>query len=138
MHRIDVDTAVASLPTPTANGTPGFWSNGSPSNNYVDGTIADADWFNAIQEELIAVVTAGGITPQKTSRNQVLNAIIALIGSNDVKDMIRQVLAQEMLDKYRPVGSYEIRGDDVNPGDIFGGVWNLIDPGCTLINIGSR
>lgn len=76
MHRIDQPTAVGTLPTPAAAGTPGYFSNATPGSGTP--TIVDNDWCNDIQEELIAILTQAGITPSKTVHNQVLTAIQSL------------------------------------------------------------
>lgn len=78
MHRIDHPTAAAVMPTPAAPGTPGFFTNGSPSTG-VPATIPGADWANAIQEEIAAVVEAAAIPLDKDNNSQLLAAIVALI-----------------------------------------------------------
>jgi len=40
--------------------------------------VLDADWANMLQEELIAVVVAAGLTPSKTNRAQVRDALAVL------------------------------------------------------------
>lgn len=82
MFRIDDSTAATSLPTPEAAGTEGYFTEGNP----VAGTPATnvrGSWLNMIQEELRAVVVAGGLTPSKTTYNQLL-AAIKRIGQNTV------------------------------------------------------
>jgi hypothetical protein len=74
MFRIDDATAATSLPTPEAAGTEGYWTEGNPATG-VPATLERASWFNMIQEELRAVVVAAGLTPSKTTYNQVLSAI---------------------------------------------------------------
>lgn len=78
MFRTDVSTAAAEAPTPSAAGTPGFFTGGTPGS--VDPTVVDADWLNTVQEELMAPVLAAGIAPSKTMRNQVLAALQAMFG----------------------------------------------------------
>ena len=39
------------------------------------GTILPAWWLNQVQAEILAVVRAGGLTPDKAQRNQMLNAL---------------------------------------------------------------
>jgi hypothetical protein len=78
MHRIDTPTAASTLPSANPPGTAGYWINGNPSTG-TPPTQADQDFFNAIQEELIAVLAAGGVTPVKGTYNQVLAAIKELI-----------------------------------------------------------
>ncbi|WP_157661501.1 hypothetical protein [Burkholderia ubonensis] len=82
MYRIDDATAATSLPAPEAAGTEGYYTEGSP----VAGTPATnvrASWLNMIQEELRAVVVAGGLTPSKTAYTQVRDAI-KRIGQNTI------------------------------------------------------
>lgn len=69
MKRIDNDTAVSNLFT---DGNPGL---GVPA------TILPAQWLNVLQEEVIGVVVAAGITPDQTGADttQLLDAINALI-----------------------------------------------------------
>lgn len=65
MHRVDSANSVAVRPTPAAPGTPGFFSDGPP------GTVADADSWNAFQEEFADVIeTIGGLSLDKADVNQ--------------------------------------------------------------------
>src|SRR6185312_11458593 len=70
MFRIDDPTAAGALPTPEAAGTEGYFTEGSPG--VTDPTLVRASFLNMIQEELRAIVVAGGLTPSKTTYNQVL------------------------------------------------------------------
>jgi hypothetical protein len=81
LHRIDVPSAAASLPAPSAYGTPGYFQEGNPLTG-VDATIVDEDWANAIQEELVAIVLAAGLSLDKANRGQVLAAIRSLIATS--------------------------------------------------------
>jgi len=74
MFSIDEPTAASSLPAPAAAGTEGYFTNGNPASG-VPATILDADWLNMVQQELLNIVEAGGLTPSKTTYNQVLEAI---------------------------------------------------------------
>jgi hypothetical protein len=78
MHRLDVATAASVLPTPAAAGTPGFHTNGNPGTG-TPASVMDADFFNAVQEELIAILVEGGINPVKGTNTQVRDAIRAMI-----------------------------------------------------------
>ncbi len=80
MFQIDTITAVAVEPAPGAAGTPGFFTDGNPSLG-IPATIVSADWFNAISDELLAILTAAGITPVKATHNQVVAAINLLISN---------------------------------------------------------
>jgi hypothetical protein len=74
MFQTDQPTAANTLPTPATAGTQGFFTNGNPASG-VAATIVDADWLNMVQQELINIITAVGLTPSKTTYNQVLQAI---------------------------------------------------------------
>ncbi|MFL9907359.1 gp53-like domain-containing protein [Paraburkholderia sp. RL17-337-BIB-A] len=80
MFPTDQPTAVSTLPTPASAGTPGFFTGGNPAGGQ-PATLVDADWLNMLQQELLNIVTAGGLTPSKTTYNQVLSAI-KRIGQN--------------------------------------------------------
>ena len=74
MHNISNGTQTNALPVPGAVvGAPGYWTNGVPGIS--PATIIDADWLNAIQEELAAVVTAAGIALDKGNNGQLLSAL---------------------------------------------------------------
>lgn len=76
MERIIDTTAVVALPAPpTLSGTTGYFTEGSPG--VTPATRVRAWWVNMVQEELLALLTAAGITPDATATNftQVLAAI---------------------------------------------------------------
>ena len=78
MHRIDSSGALASLPAPASPGaTAGYFTGGNPGLGQA-ATIVSADWLNAVQEELLAVMTAAGVAPSKTTRNQLLTSLEGL------------------------------------------------------------
>ncbi|WP_242183069.1 hypothetical protein [Sphingomonas sp. CARO-RG-8B-R24-01] len=84
MQRIDGPTAAPSLPAPSALvGTPGYFTGGDPAIP-TPPTIITPDWFNMIQEELVAIVVAAGISPSKSDRAQVLAAVRSLIASGGI------------------------------------------------------
>lgn len=68
MHRIDSSTA-----TPDNR-----FTEGDPTIPVPATTVTD-DWLNAVQEELIAILAAANITPDKANNAQVLAAIQRLI-----------------------------------------------------------
>lgn len=78
MFQTDQPTAVSSLPTPAAAGTQGYFTNGNPATG-TPATILDADFMNMVMMELLNIVTAGGLTPSKTTNNQVITAIKTLM-----------------------------------------------------------
>lgn len=77
MHQIDNSSAVTNMPALGALGTPGWFTPGDPGGAQ-DSTIVDSDWANAVQAELLAVLTAAGIAWDKTKLNQIATAIQAL------------------------------------------------------------
>ncbi|BCQ23169.1 hypothetical protein NK8_12940 [Caballeronia sp. NK8] len=79
MFRIDDPTAATSLPVPEAAGTEGYYTEGNPTAG-TPATNVRGSWLNMIQEELRAVVVAGGLTPSKTIYTQVRDAIKAMVG----------------------------------------------------------
>lgn len=77
MHRIDDPSAVASLPTPRQPGTPGFFTQGSPTTGQ-EATIVSDDWANATQEEICYVVEQAGLVLSKQDRTQLFQAIVRM------------------------------------------------------------
>jgi hypothetical protein len=78
MQRIANGTQVAALPDMLASvGTPGYATDGDPAGGF-EATIFDAGQYNILQEELVSVVVAAGITLSRSDRGQVLAAIRAM------------------------------------------------------------
>ena len=77
MFRIDNSSAVAALPVAAAPITPGYFTDGNPGTG-VPATIVDAWWCNMLQEEILTVVAAAGITPSKSAHNQLYLALQTL------------------------------------------------------------
>lgn len=82
MFRIDGSTAAASPPTPEAEGTPGYFTGGSPG-TATPATIVTPDWLNDVQENLIEVLTRAAVTPVKGDADNLADAIEALIRKQD-------------------------------------------------------
>ncbi len=83
MQRIIDTTAAATLPAPPPLAGPaGYFSEGIPGS--VAATRARGWWLNMVQEELLTLLTAAGITPDTTGTefNQVLAAINHLIAAS--------------------------------------------------------
>lgn len=78
MERVVATNSAASGDTPPVGGTPQFFTNGNPG-SAIPATVVPAYWLNGIGEELLAIITAAGITPDRTNNAQVLAAILALI-----------------------------------------------------------
>lgn len=80
MHRIDSAGTAAAMPAPAAVGaTVGYFTKGNPGTG-TPATVVDHDWLNSIQEELIGILTAAGIAPDKTVQNQLAAALSRMTG----------------------------------------------------------
>lgn len=80
MFKIDTPTAAAALPAPVAAGTPGYFAHSDVAGG-IGPTELTSDYMNMLMMELINVVTAGGLTPSKTTYDQVKTAINTMIGT---------------------------------------------------------
>lgn len=85
MHRIDGPGAVADLPAPRESTiAPGFFSPGNPATGQ-QSTRVTYEWTNAVQEELVNVITRAGLTLDKKQNNQLLEALKRLfLGADTV------------------------------------------------------
>lgn len=82
MQRVATGSQIASLPAVNADvGTPGFFDNQPPGLG-VTPTVPGPDWFNRVQEELVAPVTGTGQTLGDSAVNQLLLAIKRIAGGN--------------------------------------------------------
>lgn len=76
MHKIDTENVSASLPIPgPSTATPGFFQEGDPGVGIM-GTRVSADWLNAVQAEITAVIEQAGLTLDKAQQNQLYAAVI--------------------------------------------------------------
>lgn len=78
MHRIDHSTNNASLPAPDAAGTPGYFKKGDPGLG-IPATIVTQDWANDVQENLVHVILTAGGSLTKGRKEDLYDALIALI-----------------------------------------------------------
>lgn len=78
MHRVDTSSVAVALPAPEAQGAPGYFSKGDPQTG-TPATTPGQDWFNMIQEELIAFLVALGGSPDvsKADYGQLAAAALA-------------------------------------------------------------
>jgi len=65
---------LAGADTPPVSGTPQYATDGNPGLN-IPPTQWPAYWLNGLMRELMAVLTAGGVTPDRTVYNQLLTAL---------------------------------------------------------------
>ncbi len=82
MHRLDTSTAVAVKPAPEAAGTPGYFTKGDPVGG-LPASVPGQDWFNMVQEELVAILDAFGVTPDQTKADfsQIATALTTNLAS---------------------------------------------------------
>ncbi|MBB6320600.1 hypothetical protein [Paraburkholderia tropica] len=85
MDRLIASNSVpmAQADTAPTTGTPQGATDGNPASN-IPATRWPSYQYNAIQEELIAVLTAGGVTPDRTNNGQIAAAIKALRSKTSV------------------------------------------------------
>lgn len=80
MQRVSRSSAVPSLPAaPASPGAPGYFTGGNPALGQ-GATTPGYEWFNAVQEELIAVIARGGIAPNGADLAQLRKAMDRLYG----------------------------------------------------------
>lgn len=78
MQRVNRSTAVAVLPSPPAGGAPGYFAAPDPTGG-VPATVPGFEWYNLIQEELMAVIEGQGLVPSSTDHTQMRQAILKMI-----------------------------------------------------------
>ncbi len=79
MQRVSRATASNVLPAAPEGGTPGYFTGGNPSTG-TPATVPGYEWFNGVQEEIMAVLSAAGITPSTADLTQLAQAIRAIAG----------------------------------------------------------
>ncbi|MHC4711999.1 MAG: hypothetical protein ACYTAN_01845 [Planctomycetota bacterium] len=85
MHRIDTSDNTDTEPPPDAPGTPGYFRKSDPP-LAIRGTTVSADWLNDVQENILAVLTAAGISPTKGRDEDLADAIYSVAWqTGDVK-----------------------------------------------------
>ena len=78
MQRVKTATAITEKPAYNATGTPGYFRSGDAV-AAIPATVPGQDWFNMVQEEILAVIVAAGMTPDPETDTQLADAILALI-----------------------------------------------------------
>lgn len=78
MQRVKRSTAVALLPAAPAGGTPGFFAAPDPGGG-IPATVPGYEWFNDVQEELMAVIEGQGLAASGVDRTQLRQAITKMI-----------------------------------------------------------
>lgn len=78
MYQIDVPSAALALPAPTARGAPGYFTDGDLVSG-VEPTIVPAHFLNALMLEMLSVLAAADIVPDKAQYGQLASAIKAIV-----------------------------------------------------------
>jgi hypothetical protein len=78
----DGPNGVAIKPTYGAAGAPKWFTGGDPTGSPpVDASNPGADWFNMVTGEMLAVLTAAGVSPDKANDAQIAAALVAMFGA---------------------------------------------------------
>ena len=80
MQRVKRATAVVALPAAPAGGVPGYFAAPNPQGG-VPATVPGYEWYNGMQEEVMAVVEGQGIVPSANDNTQLRQAIQAMVAS---------------------------------------------------------
>jgi hypothetical protein len=81
MYQIDNSSAVMAPPIVGPPGPPGWFTNGRPAAG-VEATIVHDWWTNAVQDELLTIIRAANIVPDKHRNTQVWEALQILFEPN--------------------------------------------------------
>lgn len=74
MQRVKRTTAVVALPAAPAGGVPGYFAVPNPLGG-IPATVPGYEWYNSVQEELVAPIEAAGIVLSDTNSGQLLAAL---------------------------------------------------------------
>lgn len=86
--------------------TPGSQNNRFVGNNTTtnqQGTQLSAAWFNSVQDELVSVLTAAGLTPNDSQNNQLALAISSIITTKlqqAAQSQLTEARVVELIKKY--------------------------------------
>lgn len=151
MHRIDTSTAQIDK---FGHGKNGF-TNGDPATGR-RATDLNSDMWDAVQEEICAVIESSGMALNKEQHNQLYKAIIstvtskipdALIRNKNLSDLVDKAIARTNLglgelavkgigyiyDSIYPIGVVTWFAQNKNPNTLFPGTkWNYIGENRTI------
>ncbi|HDR9026963.1 TPA: hypothetical protein QDB14_001133 [Burkholderia vietnamiensis] len=80
MYQYDDPTVAAEMPAITVAGTPGFFTDGNPQTSEPR-TVLRSEFMNTVMLEMLNVLSAGSVTPDKTKQNQMALAIANMISA---------------------------------------------------------
>lgn len=113
--KIQPDTAKYSQGFQEADVLPAEWMNFLENKSSAAISTLNAG-VSSIEEEINAVIDAGGMTPSVNDNSQLLKAI---------QYMLNKAVQTSALSAY-PIGALYWSSDPKNPGEIFGGTWKQI------------
>ncbi|MEG6135310.1 hypothetical protein UXP86_03015 [Enterobacter kobei] len=123
MHRIDTPTAQADKFGPGKNG----FTNGDPATGR-RATDLNSDMWDAVQEEICAVIEKSGLALNKDQHDQLYEAIVKIISSkipdallkkNNLSDLTDKAMARASLElKTAAVADVQTSKDDVTVGRV--------------------
>ncbi|NHV29302.1 hypothetical protein [Burkholderia sp. D-99] len=122
MYQYDDPTAVSVMPVPAAAGTAGFFTDGNPA-TAVPSTVLRADFMNTLMMEVLNVLSAAGIAPDKTKQDQLQKAISALL----------QQATRTRLTQNTNFYVNASTGSDSNNGLTSGAAWATITKALTVL-----
>ncbi|WP_321810062.1 hypothetical protein [Burkholderia sp. BCC1985] len=80
MYQYDDPTTAAAMPAISAAGTPGFFTDGDPQTSEPR-TVLRSEFMNTVMMEMLNVLSAGDVSPDKTKQNQLALAIENMISA---------------------------------------------------------
>lgn len=123
MHRIDTPTAQADKFGPGKNG----FTNGDPATGR-RATDLNSDMWDAVQEEICAVIEKSGLALNKDQHDQLYQAIVkiitskipdALLKKNNLSDLTNKALARASLElKTAALADVQTSKDDITAGRV--------------------
>ncbi|HEQ1857022.1 TPA: hypothetical protein VEO38_000523 [Providencia alcalifaciens] len=110
MYGLDNQSGVNVMPAlaPVKSLTPLWFTEGGSG---LAPSYPGQDWFNMVQAEMLAVLTAGGVRPEKGKLNQLAEAIGKLIGSAGYQPDGYSYSKVESNLKFQPIGNYAPAGN---------------------------
>lgn len=122
---------MAQADTAPATGTPQGATDGNPATN-VPATRWPSYQYNAIQEELVAILTAANVTPDRTNNAQIVAAIRALIAQSaavigDRRNLTMSVTAAS--------ANATLNADEIVVGSALGGQKYVLSSFSKTINL---
>lgn len=123
MYAVDNPSAVDAMPAvaPVMSTAPKWFTEGASNQKP---TYPGPDWFNIVQAELLNLLSAAKITPDKSDNTQLSQAITEIIKTS-VTAATNSLMPA--------VGSVQLFIKNVNPNAQYEGtVWTLLGPGLTL------